>query len=121
MSQTLDINTYQMTYNTSKHVTERIKRNQFGDGYNQYLFDGLNHTQEEWNVEFAPMSTDSTTYIDLETLLQNSTDGTSNVLKVKMPNESEYKYYTAWDIQRVILGPTTIQITCTFKREYPIT
>lgn len=118
MSVSLSLTTYGVTINTAKQPTYKTKETVFGDGYRQITLDGINYEQEQWNVEFAPMNNTKAT--TLEGLLQNSVNGTSNYLSVTMPNESTAKYYTAYNIQKVMLAPNLSQISCTFRREFPL-
>ena len=66
---------------------------------------------------FVPMAADGATAINLESYLYNSI---TTVLQVTMPGEASAKYYTAWNLNKAIVGPNFIQLTCMFKREYPL-
>ena len=117
MSQAIDTSIYKMKSSTSKIPSYRMKSNQFGNITNLYEADGINYQQEEWLVTFIPMEADSATAINLESYLYNSI---SNFLLVTMPGESSAKYYTASNLNKKIVGPNYIQLSCTFKREYPL-
>lgn len=118
MSVTLSRTTYPVTYNTSKTGSTRVKVSQFGDGYRQYIEDGINTSDEQWNVDFKPL--DLTTANALETILLNSTKGTDYYIYWQGIGESESKYYTAHNINKNPLGDSLWKINCQFKREFPL-
>jgi len=110
--------TYEVTYNTNKRPQTRVNEANFGDGYRQYVGDGINLDNEEWNVDFVPVSLIQAN--NLELILLNSLKGTSNYLKWTPPGESVAKYYTARQIQKLSIGPDKWRITCQLRREFPL-
>ncbi len=115
MSQDL---TYEVSYNTSKQPSYRANQTPFGDGYRQYTLDGTNFDDEQWNVDFVPISQIDVN--NLELLLLQSVAGTDNYLKWTPPGESTAKYYTATQVQKFSVGPSKWKINCQLRREFPL-
>lgn len=51
----INFNDIPLSFSTSRKVTQRIQRAQFGDGYTQVLTDGLNTDSETWSCETVVM------------------------------------------------------------------
>ena len=48
--------TYIPSFSTSKAMVPRVKKAQFGDGYQQRALDGINTKLEVWNLQFNNVS-----------------------------------------------------------------
>lgn len=98
----------------SKSASPKVLRVNFGDGYNQRADDGINNSNERWNVEWdGPSMTDANT---LETFLKSygaqSFDWTP-------PGESLQKFVVlSWS--STPLGNLGKKITATFERVYDL-
>jgi len=86
--------------------------------YRQIVIDGtINYDEEEWDVEWIPMI--PATGRALETILFDSSKGTSNYLYWQGVGEDTSKYYIATNISRKIVGPGLVQISATLGRVFP--
>jgi phage-related protein len=115
----ISIDSYETTYTTSKSSQHNVKETAFGDGYRQTALDGINYQRENWSVEFVPI--DSTAANALEVILLNSRSGLSNVLSWTPNGESTTKYWTAHDISKTPNSESLWTVTCTLRREFPLT
>lgn len=59
--------TQYISTNSKKSVKDRVRKAQFGDGYLQVSKDGLNSTQDFWELSFEPLT--GSAKIDMETFL----------------------------------------------------
>ena len=87
-------------------------------GYKEIVVDGINYDKEQWSLSWIPM--DSTTVIALETILLNSTKGTTFYILWTGPGESVAKYYIAQSINKTKIRPVKYKITATFERVFPL-
>jgi phage-related protein len=118
MSVLLDTSTYKITINSSKTPAYNIKEVTFGDGYNQIGLDGINYDREQWSMDFVLL--DTTSSLELETLLLESVNGTSNYLRWTPAGESTQKYWTAHNVSKQPRGNGFWKITCNLRREFPL-
>jgi phage-related protein len=109
---------YKVTYNTRKKPATRVKEVSFGGGYRQILVDQTDYDEEQWEVDFAPVT--EAQALALETILLNSVNGTSNYILWTGPGESTAKYYTASGISKYKQGPNCWKLGCAFRREFPV-
>jgi len=114
----VSIDSYETTYNCSKTPAYNIKETQFGDGYIQTALDGINYDREEWSIEFEPLTTAAAN--TLEGILLNSVNGTANVLSWTPMGEASAKKWTAHQVNKRPNSTTTWSITCSFRREFPL-
>ena len=97
-------------------MTPYIRELKFGDGYSQITGKGYVAIREEWDVEYVPV--DKTTADSLESSLLATKDGRIYYVRVLMPNESSYKFYSADNISKSPVGPDLWQVRCTMKMEF---
>jgi phage-related protein len=116
MAQSID--SYVVLSSATKRPITRVKETNFGQGYRQILQDGFNTDEEVWDVEFKPMTASGINA--LETILLNSVKGSANYLSWTPEDETTVKYWTAHDILKVHFSPVYRKISCSLRREFPL-
>jgi phage-related protein len=101
-----------------KRSKERINETSFGGGYKQYILDGLNTRDVEWDITFVPL--DENNANTLEGILLDCFDSTSNLIEWIGPGESTSSNYTAHNVEKSPLGSFLFVINCTLRKEYII-
>jgi len=89
----------------------------FGNGYEQVIQFGPEEEIEEWSVEFIPLKLSTALLLEAE-LNGTLSNPTTSYLGLTMPYESEKKYYSARNVNKLHVGSSMYQISCVFKREY---
>ena len=102
-------------YSVSKTVAPRVRKTDFGGGYEQRSGDGLNTQRQEWTLEFV---SDATTITNIENFLLE-TEGVTNFTWTPPRQTTPLKFiYVQYN--RETLGVDTDLLSVDFKQVFDL-
>ena len=107
-----------ITANSTYERNDRIRTARYGDGYGQYIPDGINNIIDIWNLEFAIL--EGTALSDMNTFL--NTYGTTNVFLWTPPGESVAKKWRIKEksIKKKLLSFSQWSILMTIEQQFDL-
>lgn len=106
--------TWSPDYQASKDMTPKVRKIQFGDGYEQRVRDGMNNLPEVWSVRFVNRPIEEIDEID--DFLRNLAGADS--FDWTPPRASEARKFKCESWQRAIDHPTIDSLSATFTEVF---